>query len=231
MSNNNKNKFDWTRLWLWIITIIGIFTFLLTLVYVLYVLREIHVSSLVDSYCTDKAVLELTKLQGKIIDNVSITFLTTLLLALFISIGIFLINKYDEAFRRYKKDLEEIMIKGSIFNIYPFVNSIFVNSIYLLSNNIRNGNVYSVFYQINRLIIGLTSILKQIKYSDTKNREILLYYIGNTLDNLNSYIKQNNLNSTYANDIIKKIKDIREQIEKLEVIDLNDSKGNFKLRQ
>ena len=251
---DDKKEFDWSRLWLRIITIIGIFTFLLTLVYVIYVLREVHVSSLVNNpYCIDKTVLELTKLQGKIIDDVSITFLMTLLVTLFVSIGLFMINKYQKEFDKQKEDLKKIektmkqstkkiakemkqstqilteKIKATelLFNTaYPHVISI-----YLISNGINDETFYSVCYQIERFIKGLTSILKQIRCVDIKNREILLYYIGNTLYNLNSYINEKNLDSAYANDTIEKIEAIKKQIEGLKVIDSDDSDKNFKLRQ
>jgi len=243
MSNKSENKKNVNNeseynIILKVLSISLLITIVLVVWHVISALNAVQVSSHVDICYANQTVSELSKLQHKVIDSSTITFLTTLLVALFITLGIALINKYEERFHKYTATIKDIdekhqnLIKETEF--LKLIDRLFprIISIYLLSNLTGNGVkvidpskkneiIDSVCYKIERHISSNKSNFDKLMQSgiDEENKEIFSNYLGDTVDNLESYMKQHNLNSDYAQYTINNIWNIRNQINELKPVD------------
>ena len=179
------------------------------------------------------------------------TFLTTLLVVLFITLGIALINKYEERFHKYTDTINSLLKKDSeiakiheklieeteslrlIDRLFPHIISMYMLSS-LLPNKEKTNNqqsnksskkneeINSICYKIERHISSNKSNFENLLLSgniDDENKKIFINYLDDTADNLD----QHNLGSEYAQDIINKIVNIRDQINELKPINFKEN--------
>jgi uncharacterized membrane protein (DUF106 family) len=137
----------------------------------------------------------------------------------------------------YKMNQKMVLIQ-LINNLSPSIISIYALSIVHPNGNInfkkgqkKDETFYSLCHRINLHLDMAKKSLNDIKFIDSKNREIFLFYIGETIYKLKSYVEGNKLDSSYANKTIADLETLGTQIATLKVIDSDNSDENFQILQ